>query len=205
MAEAVRVLTSAFWEYPETVHLLPDERRRRHVLPRYLLSDACDAARFGTLYERRVDSAIAGVGAWIPPEAYPVSLRRQLLQLVDLAPALPWGWQAAREAQRAQGVNRAHHRPLPPHFYLRAIGVDPQRQGHGIGSSLMHPVLDAADRRKIGCFLQTATLANVHWYERFGFTVAVTYRPTPTWPDTWAMWRDPQPQPQPQPQPGRSS
>jgi GNAT superfamily N-acetyltransferase len=191
LTEPVQVLTDAFWDYPETVHLLPDERRRHHVLPRYLLSDARDSRRHGTLYVHRDGPTIGGVAAWIPPEAYPVSLRRQLRQLVDLAPALPWGWGAAREARRAQSVNRAHHRPFPPHFYLRAIGVDPARQGHGIGASLVRPVLDAADRRGVGCFLQTATPANVPWYERFGFTVAATYRPTETWPDTWVMWRDP--------------
>ena len=42
--------------------------------------------------------------------------------------------------------------------------------------------LNQADNRGAGCFLQTATEDNVHWYERFGFLVADAYRPTPTWP-----------------------
>jgi hypothetical protein len=33
---AVAALGAAFWEYPESVHLLPNERHRRRVLPRYL-------------------------------------------------------------------------------------------------------------------------------------------------------------------------
>ncbi len=73
---AVKVLTAAFWEYPETVHLLPDERRRRRVLPRYLLSDARDAARFTTLLGAFADGRLVGAAAWIPPEAYPVSIGR---------------------------------------------------------------------------------------------------------------------------------
>lgn len=44
---------------------------------------------------------------------------------------------------------------------------------------------------KVGCFLQTATPTNVGWYEHFGFAVADAYRPTPTWPENWAMWRSP--------------
>jgi hypothetical protein len=48
-----------------------------------------------------------------------------------------------------------------------------------------------ADDRQVGCFLLTATAANVSWYERFGFAVVAAYRPTPSWPDVWAMWRPP--------------
>jgi len=113
---AVRPLVKAFWTYSETVHLLPDERRRRRVLPRYLLSDVRDAARFGTLLAAEVDGEVVGAAAWIPPEAYPVSLGRQVRQLVDLAPALPWAWAAALEARRGQVANRTHHRGQPPHF-----------------------------------------------------------------------------------------
>jgi GNAT superfamily N-acetyltransferase len=191
--EAVRPLVKAFWTYPETVHLLPDEARRRRVLPRYLLSDVRDAARFGTLLGAKVDGEIVGAAAWLPPEGYPVSPRRQLRQVVDLAPALPWGWRAAREAQRGQATNKAHHRRYPPHFYLRVVGVDPAAQTRGLGSSLVRPALDLADEGGVGCFLQTATRGNVSWYEQFGFEVAASYRPTRSWPDIWVMWRDPAP------------
>jgi ribosomal protein S18 acetylase RimI-like enzyme len=187
----VRPMVKAFWDYPETVHLLPDEHRRRRVLPRYLLSDVRDAARFGTLFGAESDGEVVGAAAWIPPEAYPVSLSRQARQLLDLAPALPWGWRAAREARRGQAANRAHHRVHSPHFYLRAIGIDPRVQGRGLGASLVRPALEMADNREVGCFLQTATAENVSWYERFGFAVVATYRPTSSWPDVWAMWRKP--------------
>jgi ribosomal protein S18 acetylase RimI-like enzyme len=191
LRDAVRPLVRAFWTYPETVHLLPDESRRRRVLPRALLADARDAVRFGSLLGTELDGEIVGAAAWLPPEGYPVSLGRQLRQVLDLAPSLPWGWRVAREAQRGQTANRAHHRPYPPHFYLRAIGVDPALQARGLGSSLVRPMLDMADARGVGCFLQTATSVNVRWYEQFGFAVAECYRPTPTWPEVWSMWRDP--------------
>jgi ribosomal protein S18 acetylase RimI-like enzyme len=186
-------MVRAFWDYPESTHLLPSERGRKHVLPRYLLSDARDAARFDLLLGAEVDGAVVGAAAWIPPEAYPVSSRRQVRQVVDLAPALPWGWRSLREARRGQRANGARHRLHPEHYYLRAIGVDPDAQSHGIGSSLVRPILELADRRRVGCFLQTATSANVSWYERFGFRVADEYRPTARWPLVWSMWRDPDP------------
>lgn len=191
LGSAVDAMVEAFWTYPETLHLLPDEHRRRRVLPRYLRSDAIDALRFQMLFGAKRDGRVVGAAAWIPPEAYPVSLRRQVRQLVGLAPTLPWAWRSAREAQRGQAANRDVHRRHPPHFYLRAIGVQPDAHGHGFGSELVRAVIARADAASVGCFLQTATPENVTWYRRFGFEIAEKYRPTPSWPQVWAMWRDP--------------
>jgi GNAT superfamily N-acetyltransferase len=188
----VDALTRAFWGYPESVHLLPQEIRRRRVLPRYLLSDAIDAARFDTLVVAFLGGAVVGAAAWLPPPAYPISTKRQLQQLLPLVPVLPWAIGAASEGRRGQGANRAHHRRLPPHFYLRAIGVDPAHQGRGIGASLLDPILARADREGVGCFLTTCTPDNARWYEGHGFTTRATYKPTTTWPQTWAMWREPE-------------
>ena len=51
--------------------------------------------------------------------------------------------------------------------------------------------IERADREHLGCFLTTVTPENTVWYERFGFTIASEYRPTPRWPTVWAMWREP--------------
>jgi N-acetylglutamate synthase-like GNAT family acetyltransferase len=91
---------------------------------------------------------------------------------------------------RGRAVIRQHH-PRAEHYFLRCIGVDPDRQGTGVGVALVQPMLDRADRDGVGCFLTTAAEAKVGWYERFGFAVSATLRPTPQWPTVWAMWRDP--------------
>lgn len=188
---AVSSMVDAFWDYPETVHLLRDEKRRRHVLPRYLRSDLRDALRFDLLLGAEREGRIVGAAAWIPPGAYPPSARRQITQVLDVLPAAPWGWHSLREARRGQAANRAHHRGHPPHFYLRAIGVASTARGHGLGSSLVWPVVERADELGAGCFLQTATADNVRWYGQFGFEVVAAYKPTPDWPHVWAMWRSP--------------
>ncbi len=192
VAAAVAPMVKAFWNYPETVHLLSSAGARRRALPRYLRADADDAVRFDLLLGAEVDGVIRGAAAWIPPEAYPVSAGRQLRQALQLLPALPSSWRSLPEARRGQAANRLRHRDCPAdHFYLPAIGGDPAAQSRGLGSSLVQPVLELADRRSAGCFLQTATIDNVSWYERFGFEIVDHYRPTSTWPPVWAMWRDP--------------
>jgi len=188
---AVDPLVRAFWAYPESVHLLPSEGRRRRVLPRYLLSDLADAARFDTLDGAVVDDGVVGAAAWLPPHAYPIPTKRQLQQVLSFLPVVPWAIGAAAEARRGQAANRAHHRGLPPHYYLRAIGVDPTHQGRGVGVALLDPVFRRADDEGVGCFLTTATPENARWYEGLGFVTRATYKPTPMWPNTWAMWRAP--------------
>ena len=183
-------MVTAFWDYPETVHLLPNERNRRHVLPRYLDGDCGDSLLYSSLLGVVVDGSVAGAAAWLPPEAHPIPLRRQLAQIATLAPALPWGIGAAREARRGQVANRSRH-PHEPHFFLRAVGVAPRLQGRGVGAALINHQLDIADERGVGCYLTTAKEANVSFYSRFGFETTDMYRPTNTWPTVWAMWRPP--------------
>lgn len=191
---AVPPLVRAFWSFPETVHLLPSEAVRRRVLPRYLASDARDAARYGTLLgARTAEGSIVGAATWLPPHAYPVSTLRSAREAARLLPALPWALSALREAQRGQAANRNQHRCFPPHYWLRAIGVDPAAQHTGIGTALIAPILRLADQTHRGCFLFTATADNVSWYRRFGFTESASYRPTATWPMVWALWREPHP------------
>lgn len=79
----------------------------------------------------------------------------------------------------------------PPHYFLRSVGVDPGAQGRGVGAGLIEPVLDQARGEGVGCFLWTAAAENVSWYERLGFSVVDSRRPTPTWPRVWAMWSEP--------------
>lgn len=189
---ALAPLVAAFWDYPETIHLLPDERRRRRVLPRYLASDCADSLTHSALFGAWVDGRLVGVAAWLPPQAYPIPMRRQIAQAFQLLPALPWGASAAREALRGQASNRLHHPKDQPHHYLRALGVDPDHQRSGIGEALLRPALAQADHDQVACFLTTATSDNVAYYERFGFTVLATYRPTSAWPHVWSMWRAPQ-------------
>ena len=184
-------LVKAFWDYSETCHLLPNEATRRRVLPRYLGSDVHDSAALGALWAARQGGRVVGAAAWVPPGAYPVGLLRQFREAAHLAPIAPWGIAAVAEARRGQAANRSHHRTFPPHHWLRAIGVDPDRHGHGIGTQLMVRGLERADSQGSGCFLFTATAANVQWYSAFGFEEVASYRPTPTWPTTWALWRPP--------------
>jgi predicted N-acetyltransferase YhbS len=52
---------------------------------------------------------------------------------------------------------------------LAKHAIDDQRRG--LGSRLVRPILERADRDGVACHLETADPANVPYYRRFGFEV----------------------------------
>jgi hypothetical protein len=56
-------------------------------------------------------------------------------------------------------------------YYLWFVGVYPDEQQKGIGTKLLHELIKDADTERRTICLETSTLKNIPWYEKFGFTV----------------------------------
>jgi hypothetical protein len=56
-------------------------------------------------------------------------------------------------------------------YYLWFIGVDPAEQHKGIGSNLLQEVISEGLAKQRTICLETSTLANIPWYEKFGFKI----------------------------------
>ena len=114
----------------------------------------------------------AGVAVWHPP-AYSGAGFIDSLRLLPSATRMAGGIGRLRDVSRAVAALEQHRRlHVPgPHFYLSVLGVEPDRQGEGIGTSLMQPALDLARDASLPAYLETATGRNVLLYERAGFTV----------------------------------
>lgn len=58
-----------------------------------------------------------------------------------------------------------------PMYYLWFIGVYPNHQNCGTGSKLMQELMkDSGSMQRLIC-LETSTLKNLPWYEKFGFKI----------------------------------
>ncbi|WP_316777978.1 GNAT family N-acetyltransferase [Pedobacter antarcticus] len=55
--------------------------------------------------------------------------------------------------------------------YLWFIGVDPEHQHSGVGSKLLEEVIADAENKNLPVFLETSTLQNLPWYDRFAFHI----------------------------------
>jgi GNAT superfamily N-acetyltransferase len=75
------------------------------------------------------------------------------------------------------GELEAQHERLTngPHLRLEFFGVDPARQGSGVGSALIEHGHGRADAAGIPCYLETFTEENVRFYSRRGYTLAGEY------------------------------
>lgn len=67
--------------------------------------------------------------------------------------------------------------PTEPHWYLAAIGVDPSRQGQGLGSALLKHTLRSCDTQGLPAYLESSNPKNVPLYERHGFEVMGVIQP----------------------------
>lgn len=61
--------------------------------------------------------------------------------------------------------------PKEPMYYLWFIGVDPAEQNKGIGSKLLTEVINEGGTKQRTICLETSTVKNIPWYEKFGFKI----------------------------------
>jgi len=77
--------------------------------------------------------------------------------------------------QVAEGMGRYH--PEEPHWYLSMIGVDPARQGLGLGSAMLAESLRQCDKDGTIAYLESSNPRNIPLYERHGFEVMGVVQP----------------------------
>lgn len=130
-----------------------------------------------------------GAAYWEPPGHW----KTTRLGTLRMAPLMARGI-GVRTVKALQGLGRMEraHGHHPDHYYLAVLGTRPDRQGEGIGSALMAPVLNRCDTEGLGAYLESSKESNIPYYRRHGFEVVgeVTF---PTGPAIWPMWREPQP------------
>jgi ribosomal protein S18 acetylase RimI-like enzyme len=130
----------------------------------------------------------AGAALWSPPGAWSVGL----LDMARMGPSMV----AALGARTIAGLRVLHAieapHPHDPHAYLRVVGCEPARQGQGVGSALLRPMLERCDEQGLAAYLESSNERNVPLYRRHGFEVTgevVTH----LGPRAWLMWRAPRP------------
>ncbi len=177
------VLARAFWDDPVMAYLLPDERSRYRRLRHFYRSVI-------RMYRPKGPSLttadLSGVGLWAEPGRWKTTPRDTARSAIPMMRAL--GRNLARGKNLIDAVDQRH--PSSPHWYLALLGTDPSRQGLGVGGALIRAVTDRCDREGTAAFLESSKLANVGYYERFGFTVTEEVT-IPRGPTLWLMWREP--------------
>ena len=167
---AAEAFVASHGDYPAFRSVFPDPMRRRRALLPFFTATVGDAVRFGTVYAALDGTTVLGAGVWLPPGAFPWSVRRQAVAAPAFARVFAaYPTQFPTFMRYGISAQRAH--PPGEHWYLVALGVRPEAQGAGIGRRLLTPVLDRADEERVACHLETSDRSNVGFYERLGFTI----------------------------------
>jgi ribosomal protein S18 acetylase RimI-like enzyme len=180
-------LARTFYDDPVTSHIFRNERRREAGLRVYFRTQMrADYLPFGGCY---TTEGHAGSAIWAPAGK---PLHTGLGAVFTMLPVLPYVATNLGVTLRLLALVESKH-PREPHWYLATLGTAVDRQGTGVGSALLRPVLEHCDAEGTPCYLESSKERNVPFYRRHGFEVVEEVPLPGDGPPVWTMWREPRP------------
>lgn len=182
-------LARAFFEDPSWVWAIPDGDKRRRVQAWFFPAAVSYGLRFGRVY---TDEAAACGAIWLPPGDTDMPALRMMRVGLLLMPLKAGLSSFSRFVAMGGALDERHKQDVHgPHWYLWLLGVDPPRQGQGLGTRLVQPVLDQADADGVVCYLDTTLERNLSFYRRLGFEVVFAGQFPKGGPSFWTLRREP--------------
>jgi ribosomal protein S18 acetylase RimI-like enzyme len=121
---------------------------------------------------------------WRPPNKWHMSIRDYISNGPSLLMAFGTG---ALRAIAAMDHIEKHH-PKEPHWYLQAVGTDPEKQGKGFGSLVIRDQLAKIDAAQMPSYLESSKEANIPIYQSLGYELTGQIQ-IPGGPCIYPMWR----------------
>jgi GNAT superfamily N-acetyltransferase len=177
------VLSRSFFDDPVMTWLVPDEATRDRRQQTFYRAELGHAHANGVVLTTDDRS---GAALWLAPKRWKIDTWTMLRQTPAIVRTFGRRIPAALDLQKA--MDAAH--PREEHWYLSILGTDPDRQGLGVGRTLITGVTDRCDATGVGAYLESSKAANVPYYERFGFVVTGEIQAGDS-PVLHSMWRDP--------------
>jgi GNAT superfamily N-acetyltransferase len=192
VAASGAVLARAFANDPFYTHTLSDPVERERLMPPYLAAWTRYGLLFGEVYVTA--GPVEASAIWLPPSG--VSRTEERMDQAGLTAVVGAFSDGARARYDAMGQHLGRIReaaPAVPHWHLPWMGVDPARQGLGLGSLLLRAGLSRVDQDGVESRLFTMQPRNVPLYQRYGFEIAVEGDVPDGGPHFWFMRRGPRP------------
>jgi ribosomal protein S18 acetylase RimI-like enzyme len=159
------ILTRSFIENKSVNYIIrQDEKKDRRI--KGLMGYSFDICYlFGDVF---ISDDRNGCALIVIPDKKKTTLKSVLLD-VKLALSVIGLSNLKKAVTRESSIKKVH--PESPIYYLWFIGVEPSQQGNGVGSKLLNEVIQQGlSENRIIC-LETSTLKNIPWYEKFGFEI----------------------------------
>jgi GNAT superfamily N-acetyltransferase len=175
------MMTRAFHDDPVMAHFFPTEEERARRVPHIFRTFFKLALPFGACF---VTDGMEAAAIWRAPGKWRFTVADYVTSMPSLFSAFGTG--VLRAMAAIEHVER--HHPKEPHWYLQAIGTEPDRQGKGFGSLVMREQLRRIDAERLPAYLESSKEKNIPIYQSFGFELTGEVR-IPSGPPVWSMWR----------------
>ncbi len=160
-ARIVDILSKSFTDNQSVNYVVKQDKKRLKRI-RYLMDYSFEVCwNWGEVF---MTEDKKGAALIVLPHKKVANLKAILLDL-KLAIKTVGLFRVAKVLSR-ESIIKKHH-PKSPFFYLWFIGVAPEDQNKGIGSSLLRDIISECESRKYPIYLETSTLRNLPLYERF--------------------------------------
>ena len=190
LEQAADIQGRAFFDDPAFTFTFPDETSRRAGLPWLMGMGIGYGSRFGEVLTTA--GTMLGHSVWLPPGRTELTDDRMAELGFTQGPERIGDDAWMRFGSFMEMASSHHHALMPgPHWYLMILGVEPARQGQGVGSALLAPMLARSDADSLPCYLETAKERNLPFYRRHGFEVRAQDAIPGGGPRVWMMVREP--------------
>ena len=167
---AVETFVKAFYDDPLAIYMFGKESDRSVCLRNYFNFRIKYGVLFGEVYASSLN--FEGLAVWISNE----NIKMTNWKMVRAGGMKLFSKMGSGMISKMMEIEKYtseihHHYVNIPHWHLTPIGVNPEHQGKGYGSTLMRAMLNRFDKDKIACFLETQSKKNVEIYKRYGFEI----------------------------------
>ncbi|TDH27002.1 N-acetyltransferase [Segetibacter sp. 3557_3] len=164
-AIVIDILSCAFAENQSVNYIVKQDHKRLRRI-RNLMSYSFDTCfRFGEIW---LSDDKTGCALVVLPDRKRFTLR-SILWDIKLMYSCMGISNTGKAMLRESKIKKLQ--PDTPLYYLWFIGVQPQAQHRGTGTALMIGIIAEAKRLERIICLETSTVTNLPWYQRFGFNV----------------------------------
>jgi len=189
MREAAQTLARAFMNDPLQTYTFPDPAVRAELSVPHFEALVNLGLLVGEVWVTEGEMDAVGVW-WAPHQEMGEDVLEEAgwTKLPEVIGADAFG----RFMQVIEHTEMLHKRDMPmPHWYAMVLGVEPSRQGQGLGRLLLQTVFDIANKENVPCYLETAQPANVRFYTGSGFQLLAEGVEPRSGLQFWTFKRDP--------------
>jgi hypothetical protein len=160
-----QILLQAFEDNKSINYIIKQDNKRRQRI-RNLINYSFDVCyHYGEIF---LSNDKKGCALILLPEKKKVTIKSVLLDLQLIFTATGFG--NIRKAMKREARIKTGH-PKGLLYYLWFIGVAPSEQNKGTGSKLLNDLIVESQQQRRTICLETSTLKNIPWYQKFGFEI----------------------------------